>query len=75
MKVKPENISLPNGEQHMGMVIPIQIMSSDDGGDYTCEAVWENPSYTRTAAYTLEVACKYSNIYKHLHFTTNFHQQ
>ena len=60
MKVKAENISLSNGEWHMGIVVPIGNVSSDDGGDYTCEAVWENPNYTWTATYTLEVACKYS---------------
>ena len=64
MKVRPENISLPSGEQHMGIVVPIRNVSSDDGGNYTCEAIWEKPNYTRTAAYTLEVACKYSNFHQ-----------
>ena len=58
--VTPENISLPNGEWHMGIVVTM-IVSPDDGGNYTCEAVWENPNYTRTAAYTMKVTCKYSN--------------
>ena len=58
---KAENISLPNGEWHMGYVVPIRNVSSDDAGNYTCEAVWENPDYTRTAVYTIEVACKYLN--------------
>ena len=58
---KPENISLPDGEWHMGVVFPIiNVSDDDDAVDYTCEAIWENPSYTRTAVYTKEAACKYS---------------
>ena len=59
--LKPENISLPSGEWHMGKVIPIRNVSSDDAGNYTCEAVWVNPNYTKTAVYTMKVTCKYSN--------------
>ena len=59
--VKPENISLPNGEWHMGIIVRIRNVSTDDAGNYTCEAVWENSTYTRTAVYTIEVACKYLN--------------
>ena len=58
-RTKPRQLYLPNGEEQMGMVFQIRNVTHADGGNYTCEASWDNPQAFRKTVHTLKVACKY----------------
>ena len=56
--LKLRNISLLNENVHVGIHFQIRNITFTNAGNYTCEAIWENPGYSMEDTYTLHVACK-----------------
>ena len=69
--VKPQNISLPNGNEYVGIHIQIRNISYADAVNYTCEAIWERPSYSMEYTYRLQAACKSMTFTNYLNTNTS----
>ena len=63
IETKPEKVTVDN-EEHIEMVFNVRNLTFDNAGNYTCEAVWEDPHFSRKDVYTLHVACEYEHLFE-----------